>query len=76
MSARARERPRVGLMGIGLAAYWPQFEGLHERLLGYQREVESGSPGSAPRSSRPGSSTRPRARARRATCSPPAASTS
>jgi L-arabinose isomerase len=28
-------------MGIGLAAYWPQFEGLHERLLGYQREVEA-----------------------------------
>ena len=40
MSAPARERPRVGLMGIGLAAYWPQFEGLRERLLGYQREVE------------------------------------
>ena len=36
----ARARPRVGLMGIGLAAYWPQFEGLHERLLGYQRDVE------------------------------------
>ena len=35
-----RERPRVGLLGIGLAAYWPQFEGLHERLLGYQRQVE------------------------------------
>ena len=35
-----RERPRVGLLGIGLAAYWPQFEGLHERLLRYQRQVE------------------------------------
>ena len=34
------ERPRVGLVGIGLAAYWPQFDGLHERLLGYQRDVE------------------------------------
>jgi L-arabinose isomerase len=33
-------RPRVGLLGIGLAAYWPQFDGLHERLLGYQRDVE------------------------------------
>jgi L-arabinose isomerase len=33
-------RPRVGLLGIGLAAYWPQFEGLHARLLGYQRDVE------------------------------------
>jgi L-arabinose isomerase len=39
-SPAAGTRPRVGLLGIGLAAYWPQFEGLHERLLGYQREVE------------------------------------
>jgi L-arabinose isomerase len=39
--APQRERPRVGLLGIGLAAYWPQFEGLHERLLGYQRDVEA-----------------------------------
>ena len=23
---------RVGIFGIGLAAYWPQFEGLRERL--------------------------------------------
>ena len=39
--AAQRERPRIGLLGIGLAAYWPQFEGLHERLLGYQRDVEA-----------------------------------
>ena len=26
---------RVGLFGIGLEAYWPQFEGLEQRLLGY-----------------------------------------
>src|SRR5512132_2419935 len=32
--------PRVGVLGIGLAAYWPQFEGLHERLTGYQRRLE------------------------------------
>ena len=25
----------VGLFGIGLAAYWPQFEGLQQRLQGY-----------------------------------------
>lgn len=31
---------RVGLFGIGLAAYWPQFKGLKRRLLGYLREVE------------------------------------
>jgi L-arabinose isomerase len=34
-------RPRVGVFGIGLAAYWPQFEGLRERLEGYQRGIES-----------------------------------
>ena len=33
-------RARVGVFGIGLAAYWPQFPGLKERLAGYQREVE------------------------------------
>ena len=32
---------RVGLFGIGLEAYWPQFEGLKERLTGYLAEVES-----------------------------------
>ncbi|HEX8985250.1 MAG TPA: L-fucose/L-arabinose isomerase family protein [Bryobacteraceae bacterium] len=31
----------VGVFGIGLAAYWPQFPGLKERLEGYQRQVES-----------------------------------
>jgi L-arabinose isomerase len=31
---------RVGVFGIGLEAYWPQFEGLYERCLGYQRRVE------------------------------------
>ena len=29
----------VGLCGIGLDAYWPQFEGLHDRLEGYVRQV-------------------------------------
>lgn len=33
-------KARVGVFGIGLAAYWPQFPGLHERLCGYQQEVE------------------------------------
>ncbi|HYP12610.1 MAG TPA: arabinose isomerase, partial [Bryobacteraceae bacterium] len=28
-------RPRVGLFGIGLDAYWPQFAGLEDRLRGY-----------------------------------------
>jgi L-arabinose isomerase len=26
---------KIGLFGIGLDAYWPQFEGLKERLEGY-----------------------------------------
>jgi L-arabinose isomerase len=30
---------RVGLFGIGLAAYWPQFVGLRERLTSYLHEV-------------------------------------
>ncbi len=33
--------PRVGIFGIGLAAYWPQFEGLRERLESYQRVIEA-----------------------------------
>jgi L-arabinose isomerase len=31
---------RIGLFGVGLAAYWPQFTGLKERLEGYQAFVE------------------------------------
>jgi L-arabinose isomerase len=27
---------KIGLFGIGLDTYWPQFKGLRERLLGYQ----------------------------------------
>jgi L-arabinose isomerase len=33
-------QPRVGLFGIGLDAYWPQFEGLRERLAGYLARTE------------------------------------
>jgi L-arabinose isomerase len=33
-------KPRIGVFGIGLAAYWPQFEGLRERLEGYQTGLE------------------------------------
>src|SRR5579875_3929394 len=32
-------RARIGLFSIGLAAYWPQFPGLKERLEGYGRYV-------------------------------------
>ena len=31
---------RIGLFGIGLDAYWPQFKGLKRRLEGYVRVVE------------------------------------
>jgi L-arabinose isomerase len=34
-------RPRIGVIGIGLAAYWPQFEGLRERLEGYRLGLEA-----------------------------------
>lgn len=30
---------RVGLFGIGLDTYWPQFKGLKEKLEGYQRQI-------------------------------------
>ena len=38
---RQPEKAKVGVFGIGLAAYWPQFHGLKERLEGYQRKVEA-----------------------------------
>ena len=38
--SRPGHRARVGVFGIGLATYWPQFEGLKERIEGYQRRVE------------------------------------
>jgi L-arabinose isomerase len=38
---RQRVPPRVGIFGIGLAAYWPQFDGLRERLEGYQKGIEA-----------------------------------
>lgn len=33
------ENLKVGLFGIGLDTYWPQFEGLKERLEGYQNHI-------------------------------------
>ena len=38
---RSRRPLRVGLCGIGLDAYWPQFAGLRERLEGYVTRVEA-----------------------------------
>src|SRR6185503_8933359 len=40
MERKQRKRARIGIFGIGLAAYWPQFEGLKQRLEGYQNHVE------------------------------------
>jgi L-arabinose isomerase len=36
---RAYAEPKIGLFGIGLDAYWPQFPGLEERLKGYGQQV-------------------------------------
>jgi len=30
---------RIGLFGIGLDAYWPQFPGMEDRLTGYLERV-------------------------------------
>jgi L-arabinose isomerase len=30
---------KVGLFSIGLDVYWPQFEGLQERLIGYNQQI-------------------------------------
>jgi hypothetical protein len=34
------QQVEVGIFGIGLEAYWEQFEGLRDRLEGYQQSVE------------------------------------
>ncbi len=34
------KRPRIGLYSVGHAHYWNQFEGLLERLLGYNRFID------------------------------------
>ena len=60
--AETRPAPsaRVGVFGIGLEAYWPQFDGLRERVEGYQRRVEERVAALwARRWCRPGSSTPP-----------------
>jgi L-arabinose isomerase len=36
---RSYPKARIGLFAVGLAAYWPQFPGLKERLEGYYRHV-------------------------------------
>ena len=41
INRKPQTKARVGVFGIGLAAYWSQFEGLKPRLEGYQQEVET-----------------------------------
>jgi L-arabinose isomerase len=36
---RAFAEPKIGLFGVGLDAYWPQFPGLEDRLKGYGQQV-------------------------------------
>lgn len=36
---KSSKRPRIGLYSVGHAHYWSQFEGLLERLLGYNRSI-------------------------------------
>ena len=38
-SVVAKARPRIGLFGVGLDTYWPQFDGLLDHLTGYQAEI-------------------------------------
>ncbi|MCC7264533.1 MAG: L-fucose/L-arabinose isomerase family protein [Candidatus Latescibacteria bacterium] len=33
---------KIGLFGIGLETYWPQFKGLRDKLVGYQDRIRSG----------------------------------
>ena len=39
MNTQKKPSVRVGLFGIGLDTYWPQFGGLLERLTGYQKQI-------------------------------------
>ena len=37
--ALTNENVKIGLFGIGLETYWPQFKGLKEKLTGYQQRI-------------------------------------
>ena len=39
MSEPIQSELKIGLFGIGLDAYWPQFPGLEDRLKGYGQQV-------------------------------------
>ncbi len=39
--SQGQDLAKVGIFGIGLATYWPQFPGLKERLESYQGQIEA-----------------------------------
>lgn len=39
MRVKEAPRARIGVYSAGLHAYWAQFEGLHDRILGYNRFI-------------------------------------
>jgi L-arabinose isomerase len=39
MTGQGSASIKIGLFGIGLDTYWPQFKGLKERLVGYQASI-------------------------------------
>ena len=41
MKQKETKRARVGLYSAGLKAYWSQFAGLHDRILGYNAFIEN-----------------------------------
>ncbi len=41
MLKRKNSRLIIGIYGVGLKAYWPQFEGLEQRLTGYIKYIEN-----------------------------------
>jgi L-arabinose isomerase len=41
MTASKLKSIKVGLFGIGLDTYWPQFAGLKDRLVGYQNQISA-----------------------------------
>lgn len=40
--ALTNKNVKIGLFGIGLETYWPQFKGLKEKLTGYQQRIRVG----------------------------------
>ena len=39
MKSKTVKKPRIGIYSMGLKHYWGQFEGLHDRLIGYGKFI-------------------------------------